>query len=187
MNDQRLEHLLHSATSRGAPVADDEETESLRHAYATLGQLLAQQHNQIDEVALVESIFEESRHSSSGISNREAWLAMAALAASILVFVGLAVSQLGTSTKLATVLPNTGPHKIETAKLPEVATTEPEQATAPDALDSSLAWDDPWEDRLEVARDYAAEYRLRGYTRLESTSWSASQALREVEVELESL
>jgi hypothetical protein len=179
MNEQQLLAATKNASvsARGMAPPGDEETESLHQAYLSLGELLDRRTIEVNEHWLVNAILQE--HPRGGAAQQparsEAWLAMAALAASLLLMVSLAAIQFRDSGQ----------------RLAVVATAPAASNAAADlnaSDDAQLAWEnDAWDSRLEEVREFATAYRSGGFLRFESTAWSASQARQEVEAELDTM
>jgi hypothetical protein len=180
MNEQQLK----LATSRTNHVlSKDEETESLHQTYLALGELLDRQSNEVDQQRLIAAVLQDRPTSSAAYpaARSEAYLAMAALAASLLLMVSLAATQFIGSGQSVASLPNTTTvaNNASNANI-ETDTTVPEN--------DPLAWEnDGWEERLEGARDFAAAYRTGSLLQLDATAWSASQVRQELESDLDSL
>jgi hypothetical protein len=176
MNQSQLEQQLRIATSRTANGPIDDETESLRQSFAALGDLLDRQSNDVDDEWLIASVLQDRpRGSAADYPIRsEAWLVMSALAASLLLLISLAATQF--SSRPSTLAVNSAKGN---GNKPLVATA--------DESEDGLSWDDDWDSQYEQAREFAASYRTGGFLRLEATTWSASEALRELRAELDSM
>lgn len=170
MNDPKLsEQQLLAATSRQAPERSDPEVASLRQGYLALAELLQKQDDAVDQAGLVSDVLANCPQRVGQGRRSEAWMAMLALAASVLLMVSLAATQFGGQGSVARIQP------------------EVSETNTPEDVDPQLAWDDHWDSRLEEARESAAAYRMARFTRWEATTWSASEALREIDEELSSI
>src|SRR5687767_10951395 len=100
MNDIELEQMLRLATSRSAKAPADEEAATLQRTFRSLGVLLERQQRPVCEAELLEAVLgsDQAIAATAKRSQREGWLAMGALAASLLVFMGLGLWRAGDST-----------------------------------------------------------------------------------------
>jgi len=170
MNDPNLlEQQLLAATSRQAPARSEPEVEPLRQGYLALAELLEKQNDEVDEAGLVAAVLADRPQRAGQGLRSEAWLAMSALAASVLLMVSLAATQFGGSA----------------AKVPGPLVQDNANETV-DA-DPQLAWDDHWDAWLDEVRDSATAYRMARFTKLEVTAWSTNEALQEFDEELNPL
>lgn len=178
MNESQQLRQLEAATGR-SPVHGDEEMQSLQRAYLSLALLLEDQPNHVDEAALLAALMPTARTLAPlDLTRHESWLALPALAAALVLIVSLAISNI-TATSGNAKTTNSQPIAIVPPALGSIEEASP--VFDPD----NLAWDDGWDEQLDYAYLYAAEFYRTCLSRVESGTYSVGEELRELQAELD--